>query len=55
MLCSGSDDKTVRCWNVNTLNCQAIISDFKSPILDLAFSKNDHYLVCSEDDGNVKL
>ena len=23
------------------MNCQAIISDFKAPILDLAFSNND--------------
>ena len=55
MLCSGSDDRTIRCWNIQTMNCEAIISDFVFPIYDLDYSSIKHLLVSCDEQGAVWL
>ena len=46
---------TVRCWNIETMNCQAIIFDYNSPIIDLDFSKNGQKLISCDEDGDIIL
>jgi len=55
ILCSGSDDRTIRCWNILTMNCEAIISDYASPIYDLDFSSAQSLLVSSDEEGAIRL
>ena len=44
---------TVRCWNIITMNCIAIIFDFNSPILTLDFSNDGIHLISGDEDGNL--
>ena len=46
---------TVRCWNIDTMNCTAIIFDFTSSVLSLDFSIDGKHLVSGEENGNVIL
>jgi WD40 repeat protein len=53
ILCSGGDDKTIRCWDINMMNCQAIIFDQDSVVLGLDFSQSGTLLLSADEGGEV--
>jgi WD40 repeat protein/tRNA A-37 threonylcarbamoyl transferase component Bud32 len=54
-LASGSDDKTVRVWNVVTGECLMTLTEQHQPIRTVAFSPNDALLAVAADDKAIAL
>jgi WD40 repeat protein len=56
ILCSGSEDLTVRIWDADSLNCYAILYDYvpnNAAVNSLAFSKNGQFLCSGDSKGCI--
>lgn len=51
---SGSEDKTIRIWNILTGSCLHILSGHTGKIYDIGFTQSMKIISCS-DDGTVKI
>ncbi|MEH2290522.1 WD40 repeat domain-containing protein [Nostoc sp.] len=55
ILVSGSDDKTINLWNLNTGEKICTLLGHTGLVLSVAFSPNGKNLVSGSDDGKIKL
>jgi WD40 repeat protein len=54
MLASGSEDQTVRVWEVSTGICLTILQGHVGRIRSVVFHPHDNFLASSSDDGTIK-
>jgi WD40 repeat protein len=54
-LASGSNDQTVRIWNVSTGAQQCIVQGHKEEVLSVNFSPAGHYLASASEDAMVRI
>lgn len=55
LLASGSDDKTIRIWDVKTRQTRYVLEGHGWNITSVHFSKDDRYLISSCNNGEVKI
>jgi WD40 repeat protein len=55
LLASGSEDTTVKIWDVNTGNCLKTLLGHKDRVRSVAFSPDGRELASSGDDGTVRI
>lgn len=55
MLASGSDDKTIRIWDVKTRKPRYVLEGHGWKVTSVHFSKDDRYLISSCNNGEVKI
>ena len=49
LLCSGGDDNTIRCWNIEKNMCTAIVFDVETPVLSLDFDERGQYMLSGDE------
>ena len=55
MMASGSDDKTIRVWDVKTRQPRFVLEGHGWKVTSVHFSKDDRYLISSCNNGEVKI
>ena len=55
MLASGSWDKTIKLWNINTNECVVTLGGHRGPVYSVAFNTDGKLLASGSDDDTIKL
>ncbi len=54
-MASGSDDQTIRLWNLQTGQCLQVLHEHTSWVTSVIFNADGHILLSGSDDRTIKL